>query len=113
VGLWAAGVDYLIGEVSHIGQGIGSAAIASFTPHVFASYPDIDVIVAAPQAANSASRRALKKTGFALAAERQLDSDDPSDTGPSAIYTLTRPGRVLVDHPRARGSTLPHRTPRR
>jgi aminoglycoside 6'-N-acetyltransferase len=52
---------------------------------------DIDVIVAAPQADNRASHRALEKAGFPLADERQLDSDDPSDAGPSAIYTLTRP----------------------
>lgn len=86
----AAGIDYLIGEPSYIGRGVGSAAIACFTPHVFASYPDIDVIVAAPQADNHASRRALEKAGFTLAGTRLLDSDDPSDAGPSAIYTLTR-----------------------
>lgn len=86
----AAGIDYLIGEADHVGKGVGSAAIASFTPHVFASYPDIEVIVSAPQADNRASCRALEKAGFTLADERQLDSDDPSDAAPSAIYTLTR-----------------------
>jgi aminoglycoside 6'-N-acetyltransferase len=49
------------------------------------------VIVAAPQADNHASRRTLEKAGFTLADTRQLDSDDPSDAGPTAIYTLTRP----------------------
>ncbi|GAA4256293.1 GNAT family N-acetyltransferase [Dactylosporangium darangshiense] len=87
----AAGIDYLIGEASYIGLGIGSAAIAIFTPRVFADYPDIDVIVAAPQADNVASRRALEKAGFTLVDERKLDSDDPSDAGPSAIYALNRP----------------------
>src|SRR5436309_11051192 len=43
-----------------------------------------------PQADNYASRRALEKAGFTLLEERQLDSDDPSDAGPSAIYTLAR-----------------------
>jgi hypothetical protein len=45
----AAGIDYLIGEASQCGRGIGSTAIASFSPQVFAWYPDVDVIVAAPQ----------------------------------------------------------------
>lgn len=71
--------------------GVGSAAIASFGPRVFAWYPNVAVIVAAPQVESYASRRALEKTGFALLEERQLDSDDPSDAGPSAIYALTRP----------------------
>jgi RimJ/RimL family protein N-acetyltransferase len=87
----AAGIDYLIGEANQRGRGVGSAAIASFTPRVFAWYSDVEVIVAAPQADNSASRRALEKAGFTLFEERQLDSDDPSDAGPSAIYALTRP----------------------
>jgi RimJ/RimL family protein N-acetyltransferase len=87
----AAGIDYFIGEPDQLGRGIGSRAIASFTQHVFALYPDLDTIVAAPQADNRPSRRALEKAGFTLHGERRLDSDDPSDSGPSAIYTLARP----------------------
>ena len=86
----AAGIDYLIGEPAHCGRGVGSAAIAGFAPRVFALYPDVAVIVAVPQAANHASRRALEKAGFSLIHERQLDSDDPSDAGPSAVYALPR-----------------------
>jgi hypothetical protein len=47
--------------------------------------------VTVPQAANYASRCALEKAGFALVGERKLDSDDPSDVGPSAVYALARP----------------------
>jgi hypothetical protein len=32
----------------------------------------------------------LEKAGFSLVGERTLDSDDPSDAGPSAVYALTR-----------------------
>jgi RimJ/RimL family protein N-acetyltransferase len=87
----AAGIDYLIGEAAHCGHGVGSAAIIGFAPQVFALYPDVAMIVAVPQAANDASRRALEKAGFSLLDERQLDSDDPSDAAPSAIYALARP----------------------
>jgi aminoglycoside 6'-N-acetyltransferase len=87
----AAGIDYLIGEANQCGRGVGSAAIASFTPRLFPWYPDVEVIMAAPQADNHASRRALEKAGFTLLEERQLNSEDPSDAGPRAIYALTRP----------------------
>jgi cytidyltransferase-like protein len=86
----AAGIDYLIGEPAACGHGVGSAAITGFAPQVFARYPDVAVIVAVPQAANHASRRALEKAEFSLLDERQLDSDDPSDAGPSAIYARGR-----------------------
>jgi aminoglycoside 6'-N-acetyltransferase len=86
----AAGIDYLIGEPAQCGRGFGPAAISCLVPHVFGLYPEIAVIVAVPQAANYASRRALEKAGFGLVSERKLDSDDPSDAGPSALYALTR-----------------------
>ena len=86
----AAGIDYLIGEPEQCGRGLGTAAITRLVPHVFCLYPEIGAIVAVPQAANYASRRALEKAGFSLVGERTLDSDDPSDAGPSAIYALTR-----------------------
>jgi RimJ/RimL family protein N-acetyltransferase len=87
----AAGIDYLIGEPAQCGRGLGTAAIARLAPRVFGLYPEIAAIVAVPQAANYASRRALEKAGFSLVGERNLDSDDPSDSGPSAIYALARP----------------------
>ena len=86
----AAGIDYLIGEPALRGRGVAAAAIAGLAPDVFARYADVAVIVAVPQAANHASRRALEKAGFGLVGERRLDSDDPSDAGPSAIYALFR-----------------------
>jgi RimJ/RimL family protein N-acetyltransferase len=87
----AAGIDYLIGEPAQCGRGFGPAAIDCLAPRVFSLYPEAAAIVAVPQAANHASRRALEKAGFTLVGERTLDSDDPSDAGPSAIYALTRP----------------------
>jgi aminoglycoside 6'-N-acetyltransferase len=47
--------------------------------------------MAVPQTANYASRRAVEKAGFSLVLEAKLDSDDPSDAGPSAVYALPRP----------------------
>jgi RimJ/RimL family protein N-acetyltransferase len=86
----AAGIDYLIGEAAHCGRGVGAAAITAFVSIVFDLYPDIATIVAAPQADNRASCRALEKAGFRLVEERELDSGDPSDDGVSAVYVLSR-----------------------
>jgi hypothetical protein len=69
---------------------------------VFGLFPEVGAIVAVPQAANHASRRALEKAGFSLVGERTLDSDDPSDAGPSAVYALTRPmtaGLIQLNRP--------------
>jgi RimJ/RimL family protein N-acetyltransferase len=91
----SASIDYLIGEPDACGRGIGSRAIARFSEIVFAAYTDLDTIVATPQYANRASCRALEKATYTLVEVRQLDSDDPTDAGPSAIYVL---------HPRAEAS---------
>ncbi|MFC7330886.1 GNAT family N-acetyltransferase [Marinactinospora rubrisoli] len=86
----AAGLDYLIGDPRHCGAGIGTAAITAFTAAMFDMYPDVDVIVSAPQRDNRPSCRALEKAGFVLLDERVLDSGDPSDSGVSAVYGLRR-----------------------
>jgi aminoglycoside 6'-N-acetyltransferase len=87
----AAGIDYLIGEPDLVGRGIGTAAIAAFVPMVFARYPDLDRVVAVPQQANVGSWRILEKAGFRRVWAGTLDSDDPSDSGPSYVYAIDRP----------------------
>jgi RimJ/RimL family protein N-acetyltransferase len=63
----AAGIDYLIGDPSDRGRGLGSAMIRSFSDRVvFGMHPDVDQVCAAPYAANSASCRALENAGFML-----------------------------------------------
>ena len=98
----AAGIDYLIGESDRLGRGLGSRAIAAFSTAVFDRYPEVDVIVAAPQADNVASCRALAKAGYTLTGVRDLESDDPGDDGPSAVYLLARrahrPSSPLTGH---------------
>jgi len=87
----AAGIDYLIGGEPDRGRGLGAAAIDAFTESVFRAYADVDVVVAAPQQANTASWRALERAGFARVGEGMLDSDDPADAGPSYVYARRRP----------------------
>lgn len=86
----AAGIDYLIGNLEFVGQGIGPLIIQEMVKQAFKIYPDIDVIVSAPQQDNKASCRALEKAGFSLRESRKLDSDCASDAGVSCIYFCTR-----------------------
>jgi RimJ/RimL family protein N-acetyltransferase len=87
----AAGTDYLVGDPAYTGKGVGSAAIALAADLALAAYPEVACVVAVPQADNTASRRALEKAGFQLREIRDLDSDDPSDAGPGAVYVMSRP----------------------
>lgn len=86
-----AGIDYLIGEPERCGRGLGTRVIGAFCALVFDLYPDIDAIASVPQEANPASRRVLEKNGFRLVEVRMVESDDPGDAGPAAIYLLPRP----------------------
>lgn len=85
-----AGIDYVIGDPERVGRGIGSCAVTRFTELVFADYADVDSIVVTPQSANRASRRVLEKVGYELRWTGALDSDDPSDAGPAALYVRQR-----------------------
>jgi aminoglycoside 6'-N-acetyltransferase len=86
-----AGIDYLIGRPELCGHGLGTRIIGAFSTLVFELYPEISGIASVPQAANPASRRVLEKNGFRLVDVRMVESDDPGDAGPAAIYLLPRP----------------------
>lgn len=86
----AAGIDYAIGQADLVGRGIGSAVVAAFSEALFEAFPDVTDIVVTPQAANAASCRILEKAGYGLRWTGLLDSDDPGDAGPAAMYVLAR-----------------------
>jgi RimJ/RimL family protein N-acetyltransferase len=83
------GVDYAIGERTHVGSGIGTELIAALVARVRAVRPDSG-IVADPEAENLASRRVLEKNGFELMDVKTMPSE-PSDA-PMAIYRLPPAG---------------------
>src|SRR5437899_302177 len=60
----AAGIDYYLGDEALTGKGIGSRVIARFARETLTRYPDVPLVIAAPQQANVASWRALEKAGF-------------------------------------------------
>lgn len=86
-----AGIDYLIGGAARRGRGLGTRMIGALCELAFARYPDVAGIASVPQATNTASRKVLERNGFRLVDVRMVESDDPGDAGPGAIYLLERP----------------------
>ncbi len=87
----AVGIDYLIGDESRIGQGLGPRIIARFIDVTWERCPDAVAVVVAVQQANRRSYRALEKAGFKREWSGMLRSADPSDAGPSHVYVRLRP----------------------
>jgi aminoglycoside 6'-N-acetyltransferase len=85
----AAGIDYLIGEPDAVGRGVGTAAIATLAHETVTRY-GAETVVVAVQQGNRASWRALERAGFTRVWAGELDTDDPSDAGPSYVYVLTK-----------------------
>jgi aminoglycoside 6'-N-acetyltransferase len=88
----AAGIDYLLGEESVTGHGVGPAMISAFAAATWSECPRVSKMVVAVSQGNRRSWRALEKAGFERVWAGQIDSDDPSDEGPSFVYTARRPG---------------------
>jgi len=81
----AAGIDYLVGEPSDRGAGIGSAMIRAFVVDVvFGRHPEWTQACAGPYAENIASWRALDKAGFRFAGI--IDDED----GPCRLMVADR-----------------------
>lgn len=88
----AAGIDYLVGEASAIGHGLGPTMIKAFVESTWSRYPEVTAMVVSVAQGNRRSWRALEKAGFRRTWAGEIVSDDPSDEGPSFVYTLGRPG---------------------
>lgn len=88
----AAGIDYLVGEESLTGHGVGPAMISAFVGATWSQCPRVSEVVVAVSQGNRRSWRALEKAGFERVWAGQIDSSDPSDEGPSFVYTARRPG---------------------
>lgn len=102
----AAGIDYLIGEQSHTGRGLGARVIDRFLTDTWRRYPTIVAVVVAVQQANRRSWRALEKSGFHRFWAGSLVSDDPSDDGPSYLYEQGRPEPAGASSQEQGASTL-------
>ena len=86
-----AGIDYLIGDETMTGRRLGRRMVSGFVDESWTRYPDVSAIVVAVQQDNDASWRALEGAGFRREWGGMLDTDDPSDQGPSYLYVKRRP----------------------
>lgn len=82
----AAGIDYLVGDPSDRGRGLGSTVIRAFVAEVvFGLHPGWSQACAAPYTGNVGSWRALEKAGFRFAGI--VEGND----GPSRLMVADRP----------------------
>jgi aminoglycoside 6'-N-acetyltransferase len=79
-----AGIDYLIGEPSLIGGGLGTRAVGAFSRDVVFGRGEWPAVSAGPDPANGASIRVLEKNGFRVA------GDIDTSWGPERLMVLTR-----------------------
>jgi aminoglycoside 6'-N-acetyltransferase len=87
-----AGIDFLIGDVTLIGVGLGPKMIDQFVDTTWPRYPDVPAIVVNVSFENRRSWRALEKAGFVRVWSGRLESEDPSDEGLNHVYVCRRPG---------------------
>lgn len=87
----AVTIDYLIGEVTDTGHGLGPAIIEAMLADTWATVPRANCVIVPVALGNRASWRALEKAGFARIAEGDLAPDNPIDPPAHVIYRLDRP----------------------
>jgi aminoglycoside 6'-N-acetyltransferase len=87
----AVELDYLIGDSSLRGRGLGSAMIAAVVDDTWSAYPTAPAVLVAVVAANTASWRALEKAGLRRIATGEMSPDNPIDDPLHVIYRIDRP----------------------
>jgi len=88
------GIDYLIGEEAMTGRGLGPDIIERFVEDTWGRYTNVSSIAVAIQQENRASWRAVEKSGFRRVWAGVIDSEHPSDAGPSYVYVRSRSARL-------------------
>ena len=87
----AVSIDYLIGDPTVTGRGVGTAMIAAFTERIWRTDPQASCIIVPVCSANEASWRALLHVGFGVVARGDLEPDNPIDDPLHEILRLDRP----------------------
>jgi aminoglycoside 6'-N-acetyltransferase len=93
----ALSIDYLIGEPSRRGGGLGAAMIADFVRASWPVFPDTNAVVVAVCVGNTASWRALERAGFRRVATGDLKPDNPIDPADHYVYRLDLTTRAPAD----------------
>jgi aminoglycoside 6'-N-acetyltransferase len=97
VGEGASSIDYLIGEPAMTGHGVGTAMIAAFVDHVWATDRQTTHLVVPVNSANVASWRALLAAGFRLVARGEIEPDNPIDEWTHEVLRIDRSSTGYTD----------------
>ena len=89
----AVSIDYLIGEPTLIGRGVGTAMIAAFVERIWRTDPAVESIIVPVNSANTASWHALLTVGFRVVGRGDIEPDNPIDDPLHEILRLDRPGQ--------------------
>jgi aminoglycoside 6'-N-acetyltransferase len=88
----AISIDYLVGEPTACGRGLGSAMIAAFVERTWRDWPAAASLLVPVHAQNPASWRALERAGLRRVAAGPLPPDNPADSDAHVVYAMERPG---------------------
>ena len=86
----ALSIDYLVGEPSARGRGLGAAMIDTAVGSGWERHPEADDVIVPVNAANRASWRALERAGFHRVAVGELTPDNPVDSRDHVVYRRGR-----------------------
>jgi aminoglycoside 6'-N-acetyltransferase len=86
----ALSIDYLIGEPSARGRGLGAAMIAAAVARGFADHPDAADVLVPVALGNERSWRALRRAGATWYAEGELEPDNPVDPRDHVVHRFVR-----------------------
>jgi aminoglycoside 6'-N-acetyltransferase len=83
----AAGVDLLIGEESHTGEGNGTRMISAALGRIWDSYPEVSGAMAGVSPRNARSQRAFEKAGFTALRRVAVPGEEEDEV----VYFFPRP----------------------
>ena len=89
----ALSIDYLVGEASARGRGLGAGLIGAAVARGFADHPDAQHVLVPVALGNEASWRALHRAGATWHAEGELTPDNPVDPRDHVVHVFMRPQR--------------------
>ncbi|MFI8879062.1 GNAT family N-acetyltransferase [Streptomyces sp. NPDC055243] len=87
----AMSIDYLIGDPSRVGQGLGTRMIQAIIRATWTDHPEASAVIVPVHADNRASWRTLEKAGLRRVAEVSLEPDNPIDDRAHYLYRIDRP----------------------
>ncbi len=97
----AVTLDYLVGEPTLLGRGLGPRIIAALVKDTWRELPTAPAVLVAVNAANRASWRALEKAGLTRVAEGEMEPDHPGDDRWHVVYRVDRPVEAMAEVGRA------------